>query len=61
MNYVEIIDLHNKTQKKAWIYSIWLYYACMVLYKAGILVISNTGAARLTNGVVVCDEDKMPT
>lgn len=49
------------TTKKVWIYSIRLDYACMVLYRAGILVLSYTGAASLTNEVVVCDEDKMHT
>lgn len=58
MHYVEIIDLHNK---KVWIYSIILDYACMVLYRSGIFVLSYTGVARLTNEVVVSDEDKTPT
>lgn len=33
----------------------------MVLYRSGIFVLSYTGVARLTNEVVVSDEDKTPT
>lgn len=62
MHYVEITDLHNNSQKKArYILSVFAMHVWCSTELAVFLCFSHTGAARLTNGVVVFDEDKMPT